>query len=79
MTTTTGLNPSEEDQIENLMAPTTNVDEEQSGSATVDATSDKSLEDEESGEAEAATTNDKFGLAAAGNKCDLFRKVTHMI
>lgn len=69
----------EEDQIETLMAPTTNVDEGQSGSATVDATSDKSLEDEESGEAETATDNDKFGLAAAGNQRDLFRKVTNMI
>lgn len=77
MTTTTTV-LSEDEQIETLMAPTTQVDEEQSGSATVDATSEKSQEDEESVEAETATTSDKFGLAA-GNQTDLFRKATNIL
>jgi hypothetical protein len=66
MTTKTavGLNPSDDEPIENLMAPTAGLGEDQSGSATVDATSEKYLADEEDCEAEIATVNDKFGLAA---------------
>lgn len=79
MTTTTaaGLNPSDDEPIENLMAPTAGLGEEQSGSATVDATSEKYLADEENCEAETATANDKFGLAA-GRHSVPFRKLTNM-